>query len=696
MAATVLGALFVLSVASLEHYRFVSTSANERISRSLDIAVEHTNKVFEEIEILFASVEGITRRQSSESLKADQEHLHEAVEEMIGKAPDLRAIWLFDQSGRPLVASSVFPAPDLNNSDRDYFIAQQNPDTGTFIGKILIPKIGGPAFFSVSKKWHDETGNVAGVSAVVVPPAAFEKFFATLSAGASASHAIIREDGVVLARYPVPAAPEIVLSENTGFRRATAAQGRTAKYTTVSAVDGLKRRFEVRHLAHLPIYVTSSLEEMAIWREWSQWLLLQLAFGAPTLGLILWLEYLALRRTNQFYAEVRRRESAEAVVRQSQKLEAIGQLTGGIAHDFNNLLSIVMGNLEAVLRRTSEDEKTQRQVRNALTGAERAAQLVRRLLAFARRQPLDPKPIDVSQVMAQVAGLLIRSLGEQIRIDTFRAPDLWITDVDPVELEAALINLAINARDAMPKEEGSRLWQATLCSTQISVPAPRGLAPGEYVLISVADEGTGMKPWVLDRVFEPFFTTKAPGAGSGLGLSQVYGFIRQSAGHVVIDSRIGKGTTVQLYLPRSKATSPILLEDPSREILGGRGETILIVEDDRGVREHLSELLGEMGYSVLVAEHAEKALEFIGDRALGIDLLLTDIVMPGMNGRQLAERALADRPGLQVLFMTGYARDAIVHQGRLESGVILIQKPISPPELSSRLRSMLDSQRIHA
>ncbi len=696
MAATILGALFVLSVASLEHYRFVSTSANERISRSLDIAVEHTNKVFEEIEILFASVEGITRRQSSESLKADQRPLHERLEEMIGKAPDLRAIWLFDRSGRPLVTSSVFPAPDLNNSDRDYFVAQQDPKTGTFIGKILIPKIGGPSFFSVSKKWHDETGTVAGVSAVVVPPTAFEKFFAALSGDAPASHAIIREDGVVLARYPVPTAPGIVLSENTGFRRATAAQGRTAKYTTLSAVDGLKRRFEVRHLAHLPIYVTSSLEEMSIWREWSQWLLLQLAFGAPTLGLILWLEYLALQRTKQFYAEVRRRESAEAVVRQSQKLEAIGHLTGGIAHDFNNLLSIVMGNLEAVLRRTPHDEKTQQQVRNALTGAERAAQLVRRLLAFSRRQPLDPKPIDVSQVITQVASLLIRSLGEKIQIDTFRAPDLWITDIDPVELEAAIINLAINARDAMPK--GGRLTieanNATLDSDFCA--NVENLAPGEYVVISVGDEGMGMKPEVLDRVFEPFFTTKAPGAGSGLGLSQVYGFIRQSAGHVVIDSTVGKGTTVQLYLPRSKATKPVLLEDPGREVLRGRGETILIAEDDRGVRDHLSELLGDMGYSVLVAEHAEKALEFIGDRAQKIDLLLTDVVMPGMNGRQLAERALADRPALRVLFMTGYARDAIVHQGRLEPGVVLIQKPISPPELSSRLRSMLDARRIHA
>ena len=692
MAATGVGALFVLIVASLQHYSFVSRSADERIGRSLDIAVEHTNKVFEEIELLFSSVEGITRRRNVESLRLEEAQLHERLKDMIGNVPDLRSIWLFDQEGRPVVTSSVFPAPNLNNSDRDYFVAQRDPATGTFIGKMLIPRIGGPPFFSVSKKWRDSSGTVAGISAVVVPPSAFEKFFTTLSAGAAASHAIIREDGAVLARYPVPASPDIVLSENTGFRRAIAAKGERAKYMTISAVDGLKRRFEVRHLAHLPIYVSSSLEEMSIWREWGEWLLFQLAVGVPALALILWLEYLTLRRTNQFYAEVQKRESAEAVVRQSQKLEAIGQLTGGIAHDFNNLLSIVMGNLEAIVRRTPEDDKTHRQARNALTGAERASQLVRRLLAFSRRQPLSPKPIDVNQVVTQATALLIRSLGEKIRIDTFRAPDLWITEVDPVELEASIINLAINARDAMP--EGGRLTiearnavlDADFCA------GADNLSPGEYVRISVSDQGSGMHADILDRVFEPFFTTKAPGHGSGLGLSQVYGFVRQSSGHVTIESEVGLGTTVNLYLPRSNATTPVLLEESNREILKGRGETILVVEDDRGVREHLVEMLSEMNYLVLPADSAETALELVAEESRRIDLLLTDVVMPGMNGRQLVDRALVERPALHVLFMTGYARDAIVHEGRLDPGVVLIQKPISPPELSLRLRSMLDGR----
>jgi two-component system NtrC family sensor kinase len=696
MGATVIGALFVLSVASLQHYGFVSRSADERIARSLDIAVEHTNKVFEEIELLFSSVEGITRRRNLQALRLEETQLHERLKDMIGNVPDLRAIWLFDQNGKPVVTSSVLPAPDLNNSDRDYFVAQRHPAIGTFIGKILIPRIGGPPFFSVSKKWHDESGAVGGISAVVVPPSAFERFFATLSAGAAASHAIIREDGAVLARYPVPASSDILLSENTGFRRAISAKGRRAKYTTVSAVDGLKRRFEVRHLAHLPIYVTSSLEEMSIWREWGEWLLLQLAVGVPALTLILWLEYLTLRRTNEFYSEVRKRESAEAVVRQSQKLEAVGQLTGGIAHDFNNLLSIVMGNLEAIVRRTPEEDKTHRQARNALAGAERGSQLVRRLLAFSRRQPLSPKPIDVNQVVTQAAALLTRSLGEKIRIDTLRAPDLWITEVDPVELEASIINLAINARDAMPEggrlaiEARNALLDADFCARVDN------LAPGEYVQISVSDQGSGMDSKILDHVFEPFFTTKPPGQGSGLGLSQVYGFVMQSSGHVTIESKIGVGTTVNLYLPRSKLTTPVLLKEPNLEILKGRGETVLVVEDDRGVREHLVEMLSDMNYSVLAAENAETALELIADDSRKIDLLLTDVVMPGMNGRELVDRALAKRSGLQVLFMTGYARDAIVHEGRLDPGVVLIQKPISPPELSLRLRSMLDGRRVRA
>jgi two-component system NtrC family sensor kinase len=696
MVATVIGALFVLSIASLQHYSFISRSADERIARSLDIAVEHTNKVFEEIELLFSSVEGITRRRSLETLKLEEAELHQRFKEMISNVPDLRAIWLFDRNGKPVVTSSVLPAPDLNNSDRDYFVAQRDPAMGTFIGKILIPRIGGEPFFSASKKWHDDTGSVTGISAVVVPPGAFEKFFARLSGGAAASHAIIREDGAVLARYPVPASPDIVLSENTGFRRAIVEKGHRATYTTVSAVDGLKRRFEVRHLEHLPIYVTSSLEEMSIWREWREWLLLQLAVGIPALALILWLEYLTFRRTDQFYAEVQKRESAEAAVRHSQKLEAIGQLTGGIAHDFNNLLSIVMGNLEAIVRRTPAADKTHRQARNALTGAERASQLVKRLLAFSRRQPLSPKPIDVNQVITQATGLLIRSLGEKIRIDTFRAPDLWITEVDPVELEASIINLAINARDAMP--DGGRLMiearnavlDADFCARVDN------LSSGEYVEISVSDQGSGMSSEILEHVFEPYFTTKAPGHGSGLGLSQVYGFVRQSFGHVTIESGVGAGTTVNLYLPRSIASAPVLLEEPNREILKGRGETILVVEDDQGVREHLVEMLGEMGYSVLAAENAEVAMEVVVDPSRKIDLLLTDVVMPGMNGRQLVDRALAERPGLQVLFMTGYARDAIVHDGRLDPGVVLIQKPISPTELSLRLRSMLDGLRARA
>jgi two-component system NtrC family sensor kinase len=696
MVATVIGALFVLSIASLQHYSFISRSADERIARSLDIAVEHTNKVFEEIELLFSSVEGITRRRSLETLKLEEAELHQRFKEMISNVPDLRAIWLFDRNGKPVVTSSVLPAPDLNNSDRDYFVAQRDPAMGTFIGKILIPRIGGEPFFSASKKWHDDTGSVTGISAVVVPPGAFEKFFARLSGGAAASHAIIREDGAVLARYPVPASPDIVLSENTGFRRAIVEKGHRATYTTVSAVDGLKRRFEVRHLEHLPIYVTSSLEEMSIWREWREWLLLQLAVGIPALALILWLEYMTFRRTDQFYAEVQKRESAEAAVRHSQKLEAIGQLTGGIAHDFNNLLSIVMGNLEAIVRRTPAADKTHRQARNALTGAERASQLVKRLLAFSRRQPLSPKPIDVNQVITQATGLLIRSLGEKIRIDTFRAPDLWITEVDPVELEASIINLAINARDAMP--DGGRLMiearnavlDADFCARVDN------LSSGEYVEISVSDQGSGMSSEILEHVFEPYFTTKAPGHGSGLGLSQVYGFVRQSFGHVTIESGVGAGTTVNLYLPRSIASAPVLLEEPNREILKGRGETILVVEDDQGVREHLVEMLGEMGYSVLAAENAEVAMEVVVDPSRKIDLLLTDVVMPGMNGRQLVDRALAERPGLQVLFMTGYARDAIVHDGRLDPGVVLIQKPISPTELSLRLRSMLDGLRARA
>jgi CheY-like chemotaxis protein len=376
-------------------------------------------------------------------------------------------------------------------------------------------------------------------------------------------------------------------------------------------------------------------------------------------------------------------------------MEAVGQLSGGIAHDFNNLMMIVLGNLETAKRTTSELANThpnlERNLNNAMRGAQRAASLTSRLLAFSRRQPLDPKPLDVNKFLAGSAEFLQRSLGELIDIEVVGAAGLWQIEVDTNQLEVALVNIAINARDAMPNggrltiEAANTYLDAAYCQ---SIPE---LSPGQFVAICMTDTGVGMDASVASRAFEPFFTTKEMGHGTGLGLSQVYGFVKQSGGHIKIYSEAGHGTTVKLYFPRFKGeSSDDEIESPEILAQGEQGETILLVEDDKDVRTFLSEVLRGLRYRVLSAANATIALKLLVEDQIRIDVLLTDIVMSGMNGRELGEKAVQMRPRLKVLYMTGYSRNAVVHHGRLDRDVDLLQKPISTQELAARLREVLD------
>jgi CheY-like chemotaxis protein len=387
----------------------------------------------------------------------------------------------------------------------------------------------------------------------------------------------------------------------------------------------------------------------------------------------------------------------EEALRQSQKMEAVGQLTGGIAHDFNNLLTVITGNLELAQRQIAGagNARLERNIAGALTGAERAALLTQRLLAFSRRQPLAPKPIDANKLVSGMSELLHRSLGETIAIETSLSDDLWRIEIDPNQLESAILNLALNARDAM--EQGGKLTIETMnTSLEGSHDAERvEVVSGEYVAICVTDTGTGMDPDTVSRAYEPFFTTKEVGKGTGLGLSMVYGFVRQSGGQLKITSEPGQGTCVKLYLPRLIGDDRHQ-EEPDGGALapdGGGHETVLVCEDDDGVRAFTSEVLRELGYRVLEAADGPAALRELkaGDGA--IDLLFTDVVLPGgMNGDELAQRARTLRPDLKVLFTTGYARDGVVHEGRLDAGVALITKPFAYAELAARVRDMLDSE----
>ena len=385
------------------------------------------------------------------------------------------------------------------------------------------------------------------------------------------------------------------------------------------------------------------------------------------------------------------REVAEGQVRQMQKMEAVGQLTGGIAHDFNNMLSIVTSALGLLQRRLERGEmNVKKYVDAAVEGTERAAALTRRLLAFSRQQPLAPQMVEINRLVAGMSELLQRTLGETIRIETVLAAGLWRTYADASQIENAILNLAVNARDAMP--DGGRLTIETANTFLDETYAldNEGLASGQYVLVAVTDTGSGMPPDVMLRAFDPFFTTKNVGMGTGLGLSQVYGFVKQSAGHIKIYSEPGQGTTIKIYLPRYYGNvDSVPTAQPARPLPAGNSkEIILVVEDEERLRQMTVDTLVDLGYTVFAAGHATEALAII-DQHPEITLLFTDIMMPDINGRKLADEAVRRMPGLQVLFTTGFTRNAVVHNGVLDAGVNFLPKPFTMEELAEKIRQIL-------
>jgi PAS domain S-box-containing protein len=385
------------------------------------------------------------------------------------------------------------------------------------------------------------------------------------------------------------------------------------------------------------------------------------------------------------------RTAMEAQLRQAQKMEGIGQLTGGVAHDFNNLLQVIGGSLQLLAKTIPPDERAHRHLRNAVEAVARGAKLANQLLSFARRQPLEPRAINLGRVIRGMDDLLRRALGEAVEIETIIADGLWTTYVDPTQVETALLNLAVNARDAMGGrgkltiEAGNAWLDENYAAQHVEVTA------GQYVTVAVSDTGHGMPPEVVEQAFDPFFTTKASGEGTGLGLSMVHGFVKQSGGHIRIYSELGRGTTVRIYLPRSTLREDDPVAAATGAVIGGT-EVILLVEDDDTVRATTAEMLADLGYRVLKARDADAAMVIIESSA-AIDLLFMDVVLPGVFGApELARRARERLSGLPVLFTSGYTDNAIIHGGRLEHGVELLSKPFTQDELARKLRKVLTAR----
>ena len=386
--------------------------------------------------------------------------------------------------------------------------------------------------------------------------------------------------------------------------------------------------------------------------------------------------------------DITEQQATEAQLRESQKMEAIGKLTGGLAHDFNNLLQIIGGNLELLTKDVAGNERAETRLRNALIGVSRGTTLASQLLSFGRRQPLAPKVVNLGRLIRDMDDMLRRALGEAVDLETVAGGGLWNTFVDPVQLETALLNLAINARDAM-QGRGKLTIEAGNAPLDDKYAAQHmDVTPGQYVMVAVTDTGTGLAPDILEKVFDPFFTTKPEGQGTGLGLSMVHGFVKQSGGHVKIYSELGQGTTVRVYLPRCRQVEDTLTEVETGSAQGGT-ERVLVVEDDEEVRATAADMLSELGYSVLKAKDADAALAVI-ESGIAIDVLFTDVVMPGKHqSSELGRKAQQRLPRIAVLFTSGYTDNAIVHGDRLDEGVDVLNKPYTREGLARKLRQIL-------
>ena len=679
----------LFSYASWINYRDTIAHADEQLTASLNILSEHASKVLQSVDLATTSVDAIVGDLSDAQIEARQEALHSQLSKLEKALATVDAIFIADRNGRALASSAIFPLPpDTSVADRDYFQAQADRNAGTYVGAVLQSRATKERFFGVSRRRPADDGQFTGIIMISVMPKVFTEFYKQLAGDTSASFSLARRDGAILARYPAPPGDVTHYGPDSEFVRSIGSQPERGVLTTTS-IDGTQRRIAYRKLGNSDLYVSDGLQTDEIYSRWIRLMASHLIFGIPATLFLFGLVLLTIRRTQAFYAEAERRELAEQALRQSQKMEAVGQLTGGVAHDFNNLLTIIIGNL-GIAKRGVVESRAERALNNALVGAERAAQLTQRLLAFSRRQPLNPRVLDVNKLIVSISDLLVRTLGENIELESIGAAGLWKVEADASELESTLLNLALNARDAMP--EGGKLTIETSNAylDEGYCQQHAGVAPGQYILIAVTDNGGGMSAETIDRAFEPFFTTKEAGKGTGLGLSQVYGFMKQSEGHVKIYSESGEGTTIKLYLPRRDGNEAAHSADEPVGSERGRAETILIVEDDDGVRQYASEILRDLNYQIIEAKDSATALRLL-DADKKFDLLLTDVVLPGKNGRELATEVERRRPGTKVIFMTGYSRNAIVHHGRLDPGTALIQKPLIERVLAQKIRQILDS-----
>jgi two-component system NtrC family sensor kinase len=682
LGAAILLPVVVLGFTAWTGYRTAFDLADRQILRARDVAQEHATKVFETIDRTIALLEEIASRPPGEDRDADEARLHDRLKRIVEGLPQIKSAWVFASGGHSIANSLVAPSPKIDFSDRDYFRAHVEKDGGLFVGQVLQPRppYGGEPFFSISRRRNAPDGSFAGVIQISTLPEYFESFYARIGSERGSYYALVRQDGAILARYPRLEQLQVINPEGQ-LARAIFDGAAAGMMTATSRVDGAERRIAFVRLPGYPIYVLSGFDVSAIRAAWLRWLAGLLAFGIPATAALIAVVVLALRRTQRLYAEASHRQAAEASLRQAQRLEALGQLTGGVAHDFNNLLMII-GGATHQLRNQPLSDRAQRSVAMITTASERAVALTGKLLSFARRRALTPRVTDIGEyLLLDFDATLRQSLRTDISLSYEGITSGFAANVDPDELEITLINLAVNARDAMP--DGGQLVISLACENFRKGDGPEGLE-GEFVAIRFADTGAGISAENKARIFEPFFTTKSAGKGTGLGLSQAYGFARQSGGALTVASELGEGTTFTLFLPRSYErveTMAPQLAGPAVHL--AQGERALLVEDNDEVAQVGAGYLTQLGFSVVHAAHADEALRKLRDGRF--ELALSDIVMPGgLNGLDLARTLREHHPELPLVLATGYSERA---SEAVAEGFVLISKPFSLPTLTRAIQT---------
>jgi len=683
-------ASFVL--AAWSGYRDAFSEARARLDRSVRVGVEHAARVIETNQVITRQVLEAIGGDDDAGIRRRERTLHEQFQRVSAGVAQIQSIWIWDASGRALVSNRFYPAPrTLDVSDREYFQFHKNGRGDWYFSRRLISRVTGEPFFDVTHRRQRGDGSFAGAVSVSMYPSHFVEFYAGLARSEPGLALVLfRADGAIVARWPMPPPSMSTLPATSPLMRAVASGAQEGEVDLVSAVDGQDRLVSFRKLGEYPIYVAGGIERRAVLSAWYRDVALLAAFAFPTSLGLAYVSFVALRRVRREFEvaqrlkdETEQRLRAEEALRQAQKLEAMGRLTGGVAHDFNNLLMVVSNNLY-LLKRLQPQLADSAQVAAISRAISSGENLTRQLLSFSRRQALRPEVIRLQDNFPLLLAMIRPALGRGIEVGGNVAPDVLPVEVDPSELQLAIINLTVNAKDAMP-----RGGQLTITARNL-VPGEAPELEGDYVVVSVTDTGEGIDPELLEKVFEPFFTTKPPGKGTGLGLSQVYALCVQAGGTARVQSRPGAGTTVLLYL---RAADSVRMPKPADEAptAGPLDCRVLLVEDNQALADATRPILEALGCSVRHVPSADQALEIVRREAGDYDVVLSDIVMPGtMDGLALAREVLRGHSDLQIILMTGYA--AQLHNAT-QLKVDVLPKPCSPQMLQTALARAMARRR---